>query len=169
MIVLETPRLVLRQLTPDDLEAVIALYSDPVVMASKGGVRTPEQTEQHFKGYLEEYRSVGYCFWAAIHRSHHIFIGLSGLLNQQDVDGQEEVEIAYTLTKEYWNQGFATEAAIACKNYGFQHLGRNRFVSLIAPDNFPSQRVALKNGMVYEKDFVDKKGRMMRIYAVYRT
>ncbi len=169
MMVLETPRLVLRQLTPDDLEAVVALYSDPVVMASKGGVRSPEQTEQHFNGYLEEYRSVGYCFWAAIHRSHHLFIGLCGLLDQQDVGGQAQVEIAYTLAKAYWNQGLATEAAMACKDYGFQHLGRKRFVSLIAPDNLPSQRVALKNGMAYEKDVVDKKGRTMRVYAVHRA
>ncbi len=126
MIVLETPRLFLRHLTLDDLGAVIALYSDPVVMASKGGVRSPGLIEQQVKGYIEEYSSVGYCFWAVIHRQHHIFLGLCGLLDQQDVDGQAEVEVAYTFAKEYWNQGFATEAARACKDYGFQLLGRSR-------------------------------------------
>jgi len=53
MIILETPRLTLRQLALDDLEAVTTLYSDSVVMATKGGVRSPEQTEQQVKGYLE--------------------------------------------------------------------------------------------------------------------
>ena len=94
---------------------------------------------------------------------------MCGLLDQQDVGGQAEVEVAYTFAKEDWNQGLATEAAIACKDSGFQLLGRSRFVSFIPPDNIPSQRVALKNGMVDEKDFVDKKGTTMRIYAVHRT
>ena len=169
MIVLETPRLILRQLTLGDLEAVITLYSDPVVMASKGGIRSPEQTEQQVKGYIEEYSSVGYCFWAVIHRQRSRFIGLCGLLDQQTVDGKAEVEVAYTLSKECWNQGLATEAAQACKEYGFRVLGLRRLVSLIAPDNLPSQRVAIKNGMIYERDFVDKKGRTMRMYAVQRA
>lgn len=169
MIVLETPRLLLRHLKLDDLEAVTTLYSDPVVMASKGGVRSPEQTEQHFTGYLEEYRTIGYCFWAVIHRHHRNFIGLCGLLDHPDVDGQAEIEVAYTLAKDYWKQGLATEAARACKDYGFQRLGRSRVVSLIAPDNLASQRVALKNGMAYEKDVVDNKGRTMRLYTVHRT
>ena len=169
MNVLETPRLVLRQLTLDDLEAVKTLYSDPVVMATKGGVRFPEQTEQRVKGYIGEYGSVGYCFWAVIHRQQNRFIGLCGLLDQQDVDGRAAVEVAYTLAKEYWNQGLATEAAQSCKEYGFRVLGLKRLVSLIAPGNIPSQRVAIKNGMNYEKDFVDKKGRTTRIYAVERA
>lgn len=169
MIVLETPRLLLRHLTLDDLEVVTALYSDPIVMASKGGVRSLELIEQQLKGYIEEYSTIGYCFWAVIHRQQHAFIGLCGLLDQQGVDGRAEVEVAYTLAKEYWNQGLATEAAQACKDYGFRVLDRPRLVSLIAPENIPSQRVALKNGMTYERDFVDKKGRTMRIYAVQRV
>ena len=168
-IVLETPCLILRQLTLADLEAVTALYNDPIVMATKGGVRSPEQTKQQLQGYIEEYSSVGYCFWAVIYRQQNRFIGLCGLLDQQNVDGRAEVEVAYTLAKEYWNQGLATEAAQACKNYGFRVLGLRRLVSLIAPNNISSQRVAVKNGMVYEKDFVDKKGRTMRIYAVQRV
>ena len=169
MIVLETPRLLLRHLTLDDLEAVTALYSDPVVMASKGGIRSPTLTRQQLTGYIEEYRTVGYCFWAVIHRQQQRFIGLCGLLDQQDVAGRAEVEVAYTLAKAYWNQGLATEAAQACKDYGFQVLGLTRLVSLIAPENILSQRVALKNEMTYERDFIDKKGWLMRIYAVQRV
>jgi len=169
MIVLETPHLLLRHLTLDDLRAVTALYGDPVVMTFRGGIRSPEQAEQYLKGYLEEYSSIGYCFWAVVLRQSNTFIGLCGLLDQPDVGGQAEVEVAYTFVKEYWNQGLATEAAIACKAYGFQHLGRNRLVSTIDPDNLASQRVALKNGMVYERDYVAKNGRTMRIYAVHRA
>lgn len=54
MIILEASRLILRQLTPDELEAVTTLYSDPIVMATKGGVRSPEQTKQQLQGYIDE-------------------------------------------------------------------------------------------------------------------
>jgi len=101
MLILETPRLLLRHLTLDDLPAVATLYSDPIVMAPKGGIRSPELTEQIVKGYLQEYITIGYCFWAVVHRQHNTLIGLCGLLDQQDVDGQAEVEIAYTFAKEY--------------------------------------------------------------------
>ena len=166
MIVLETPRLTLRQLTPDDLPAVTALYSDPVVMATKGGVRSPEETAEMFQGYLRDYATVGYCFWAVIHRVDDRFIGLCGLLNQPDVDGQAEVEVGYTFDKAYWGQGLATEAAQACKEYGFRVLGRTHLISIIAPDNIRSQRVALRNGMRHERDFINKGGDTRRIYSV---
>lgn len=165
MIVLETPRLFLRCLTLDDIPAVTALYGDSVVMAFKGGSRSVEYVEQMVKGCIQEYTTVGYSFWAVISRQHQAFIGICGLLDQQDVDGQAEVEVAYTFAKEYWNQGFATEAAQACKEYGFSVIGLKRLVSLIAPTNIPSQRVALKNGMIYENDYADARGRSKRIYV----
>jgi RimJ/RimL family protein N-acetyltransferase len=58
MLILETPRLLLRHLTLDDLPAVATLYSDPIVMAPKGGIRSPELTEQIVKGYLQEYTTL---------------------------------------------------------------------------------------------------------------
>ena len=165
MIVLETPRLILRLLSLDDIDAVAALYADPIVMAPKGGIRPRGYAEHVLQESQKEYVQPGFSYYAVIYRENQALIGLCGLLDQE-VEGKSEVEIAYMFAKEYWNQGLATEAAIACKNYGKEHLGINRFVSLIAPANIPSQRVAIKNGMSYERDFIDIKGRSMRIYAV---
>ena len=103
MIVLETSRFILRQLTLDDLAAVIALYSDPIAMLHKGGARSAEQTMRPLTGSIEEYRTLGYCFWAVMHRQHHQFIGVCGLLARRDVNGQAEVEVAYTLAQAYWH------------------------------------------------------------------
>ena len=64
--------------------------------------------------------------------------------------------------------GLATEAAIAIKNYGFQQLNLNRLISLIVPENIASQRVAIKNGMKYEKD-TTHAGIKHRVYAIHKN
>jgi [ribosomal protein S5]-alanine N-acetyltransferase len=58
------------------------------------------------------------------------------------------VEIGYHVRRDYWGQGLATEAAIACREYGFTQLGCNQLVCLIHPNNVASRRVAEKMGMV---------------------
>lgn len=104
--------------------------------------------------------------WATIHKAENKFIGRCGLIPQL-VDGQEEVEVGYLLAKEYWGKGLATEAAIAIRNYGFSKLNFNRLISLIDPGNIASQKVALKNGMTYEKD-TTIWGKIARVYAIHK-
>jgi len=65
----------------------------------------------------------------------------------QEVDGVEEVEIGYHIRRDLWGQGLATEAAQACRDYGFSQLGFDKLISLINPANIASRRVAEKNGM----------------------
>ena len=84
---------------------------------------------------------------------------------QEDVDGKDEIEIGYGLIRKYWHQGFATEAAIACKSYGFNELKFNRLISLIRPENKPSIHVATRNGMTLEKD-VMRWDYLHGVYAV---
>ena len=91
-----------------------------------------------------------------MHRQHHQFIDVSGLLAQQDVNGQAEVEVTSTLAQGYWHQGLATEAPQACRDDGWQVRGLRRLISLIVPENIPSRRVAQRIGMRdHEKDIVD--------------
>lgn len=79
----------------------------------------------------------------------------------------QEVEVGYMLAKEYWGQGLATEAAVASRNYGFEQLGLNRLISLIDPRNIASQKVAMKNGMEYEKD-AKMWGKILRVYTIHQ-
>jgi RimJ/RimL family protein N-acetyltransferase len=67
-------------------------------------------------------------------------------LTVQDVDGAKEVEIGYHVRRDHWGRGLATEAACACRDYGFSRYA-NRLVSIIRPENLPSRRVAEKIGM----------------------
>jgi len=77
-------------------------------------------------------------------------VGQCGLL-LQEVDGVPELEIGYHLLPAHWHQGYATEAAKACKYFAFERQLAPSLISLIDPENFASQRVALRNGMVAER------------------
>ena len=87
---------------------------------------------------------------ATIHKETGKFIGRCGLL-PWTIEGQREVEVAYTIAQEYWGQGLATEAAKAILQYGFKQLHLSRLICLIDPENIASQRVAEKIGMSVEK------------------
>lgn len=164
-IVLTTPRLLLRHLCVNDIDAVAALYADPVGMASKGGPRPYCDAQHNVLEAIAEYQNIGYGFYATIYRENNCLSGLCGLL-AQTVDGQAEIEIAYMFAKEYWGKGLATEAAQALKLYGFTQLQAKRLIALIAPTNVASQRIAFKIGLRYERDWVDWKGRTKQIYSV---
>ncbi|BAZ67940.1 MAG: GNAT family N-acetyltransferase [Pelatocladus maniniholoensis HA4357-MV3] len=151
MIVIETPRLILRHFTLNDVDELAAIYADPIVTKFYPRPYTHEQTQQQVERIMNMYKERGWSLWATIYKADHQLIGRCGLMLQL-VDEQQEVEIGYLLAKEYWGQGLATEAAIACRNYGFQELGLNRLISLIDPRNIASQKVAIKNGMKHEKN-----------------
>lgn len=82
-------------------------------------------------------------------------IGMIGLLTQV-VDGVDELEIGYHLLPSAWGKGYASEAAIACKEFAHQHQCAPSVISLIDHENFASQAVAKRNGMSFEKDTVHR-------------
>jgi ribosomal-protein-alanine N-acetyltransferase len=71
------------------------------------------------------------------------------------------------LRREMWGNGFATEAARACRDYGFQQLNAAYLISLIRPENLPSRRVAERNGMTVWKQ-IDRVGLLHDVYRVRR-
>lgn len=167
MIVIETPRLVLRHLAKDDVDDLAEIYADPVVIKFFGGIYTYERTKQWVEEIINCYQQRGWSLWATIHKADNKFIGRCGLIPQL-VDGQPEVEIGYLLAREYWGRGLATEAATASRNYGFEQLGFNRLISLIDPGNIASQKVALKVGLTYEKDTTMWE-KTMRVYSIHNN
>ena len=77
-------------------------------------------------------------------------VGQAGPL-KVDLEGVEEFALGYIIHRPYWGKGFATEAAVACRDYAFDTLDKKRVITLIRPENQLSQAVALKLGMVPEK------------------
>jgi RimJ/RimL family protein N-acetyltransferase len=152
MIILETPRLVLRHLVMDDLNDLFALYRDPEIRQYfPEGVlnleETKEELEWHMNGH-PKYPDLG--LWATIHKETGKFIGRCGLL-PWEIDDKLEIEIAYLLDKSFWHQGLATEAATGILQYGFENLNLSRLICLIDPNNVPSQKVAERIGMTLER------------------
>jgi ribosomal-protein-alanine N-acetyltransferase len=92
----------------------------------------------------------GFSLWAAIEKAGGRLIGRCGLLPQA-LQGREEVEIAYLIDRSRWGLGLGTEAATAIRDHGFDHLGRDRLVSIIHRDNLASRRVAEKAGLKPER------------------
>jgi RimJ/RimL family protein N-acetyltransferase len=165
-IILETKRLVLRHQVLQDLDDLWALYCDPEITryipdAPRSRQEAKEELEWHRNGH-PRFPELG--LWATIHKETGRFIGRCGLL-PWTIDEGQEVEVAYTIAREYWGQGLATEAAKAILNYGFEQLNLSRLVSLINSENIASQKVAEKIGMTFEKEARDELGPFL-IYSL---
>lgn len=65
----------------------------------------------------------------------------------QDIGDRQVLEIGYLFRKDFWHKGYATESAVLCKKYAFEKLNAEEVYSIIRDNNFPSQKVALRNGM----------------------
>jgi len=151
-IVLETERLILRRQVLEDLDDLWALYCDPEITryipdAPRSRDEAREELEWHMNGH-PRFPELG--LWATIHKETGKFIGRCGLL-PWTIDGQHEVEVAYTIAQEYWGQGLATEAGHGILKYAFEKLNLARLICLIDPENTASQKVAQKLGMSLEK------------------
>jgi len=153
MKILETDRLILRHLLPDDLDNLFALYSDPKIRRYfPEGTLTYEETKEELEWFLNGHpKHPGLGLWATILKESDQFIGRCGLL-PWTIDGQNEVEVAYLIARGYWRQGLGTEAALAILQYGFEQLSLSRLICMIDPANIASRRVAEKIGMTLEKE-----------------
>ena len=170
-VILETKKLLFRRQIPGDLDDLFALYSDPeITKYIPDAPRNYEETREELEWFLNghpKHPELG--LWATIHRETGKFIGRCGLL-PWTIDGRQEVEVAYTIAREYWGKGLGTEAAQGILQYGFGELGLSRLICLIDPNNIASQRVAEKIGMTLEKkvDGIDGDGIPTLIYSVTR-
>lgn len=167
MLVAETSRLVLRQFVDGDVDALAAVLANPQVMRfSTSGPLDPQQVAAAIERWRRLYDSQGYGLWAVEHKTDGQLLGYCGLMLQQ-VEGQQDLEVGYRLDPAWWNQGLATEAAGAARDYAFERLGAKRLIAIIDGLNVASQRVAEKIGLRYERDAICWQ-RPVRIYAKER-
>jgi len=143
-IILETDRLKLRMFREDDFEAYAKLTADPEVMRFIGG-KTFDRLEA-WRGMafmVGHWHLLGYGHWAVEEKSTGNLMGRIGFLNPAGWPG---FELGWTLAREYWGRGYATEGARRALQYGFEELDRSHIISLIHPDNNASIRVAERLG-----------------------
>ncbi|MFD2043209.1 GNAT family N-acetyltransferase [Ornithinibacillus salinisoli] len=165
-IVLTTERLILREMTTDDVDKLMEIFSDPEAMKYYPSTKNKEQTIDWINWTLNNYAKYGVGLWIVEDRETGDFLGQCGIV-PQEVDGVTEMEIGYLFAKRVWGNGYATEAASACKNYGFEKLKLKKIISLPDVNNIPSTRVAERIGMEVEKKIV-KWGKEVSVYSILK-
>lgn len=166
MNILETERLRLRKMTSDDAKNLLKIFADPIAMSFYPSTKTFDETIKWIKWTQSNYDKFGIGLWVVERKNDGEFVGQCGLV-PQEVNGQPEIEIGYLFVRDYWGKGFATEAAIGCRDWGFKHLNSPRFISLIDPSNAPSARVAQRLGMKLSGSIM-KWNKSIDVYAISR-
>ncbi len=143
-----TPRLILREFKLSDAKKIYELNNDLDILKYTGdsSFKSIEHAKQFLKNY-SDYKKNGYGRWAVILKSNNEFIGWCGLKLNED----EKVDIGFRFFKEYWNQGYATESALACLQYGFRHLKISEIIGRASVENKPSIKVLEIIQMIYWK------------------
>ena len=150
---LETPRLVLREMTASDLPALRAILQDEATMTAYEGAFDEQMVQQWLQRMLDRYRDDGYGLWAVVLRDSGEVVGQCGLTNQH-ILGEDVVEVGYLFQRAHWGNGYALEAAKACRDYAFEQLGVNRVWAQIRDTNLASMNVAIRLGMTVRGRFV---------------
>ena len=162
--ILETERLILRTITKKDVPVYFSFFSDVETMRFYPSTRTMRETEEFVDRQLHRYDADGFGPWGVVLKPDLTLIGYCGLIKQM-VDSITETEIGYLIGRENWRNGFASEAAKACRDYAFQKLGISRLISIIDPMNVASIGVARNVGMSLEKQSF-WHGAWMNIYSM---
>ena len=151
MTILETERLILRQLTTDDAEFIFELLNDPSWIQNIGdrNIRNLDDACAYIvNGPVASYAKNGFGLWLVELKETKESIGMCGLIRRETL---EDVDIGYALLKRFWSQGYAIEAARAAKDYAKDVVGLKRLVAIVDPANEGSIRVLEKLGLRYEK------------------
>ena len=153
MKILETDRLLIRQLTVDDANFIFELLNDPSFIQNIGdrNVRTMEDAQAYIlNGPVDSYAKNGFGLSLVILKVTGEVIGMCGLIKR---DALEDVDIGYAYLPRYWSKGYAIEAALAMKSYARDTIQLKRLVAIVDPANIGSIRVLEKLGMKFEKMF----------------
>jgi len=151
MNILETERLILRQLTTNDAEFILELLNEPdyIKNIADRGVRTAADARAYIEnGPAASYAKNGFGLYAVTLKESGVAIGMCGLIKR---DFWDEIDIGYAFLERYRGKGYAVEAASAIKDYGRKVLKIKRIVAFTTLDNEASRRVLEKIGLRFEK------------------
>ncbi len=153
MRILETQRLLLREMTQADYPALAEILQDRVAMFAYEHAFSDEETQTWLDRMRERYAKDGFGLWAVVCKETGEMIGQCGL-TWQNYEGERVLEIGYLFQRKHWKKGYAIEAARACKHYAFETLHVNEVFSIIRDNNVASMNVAIRNGMTIRGTFI---------------
>jgi len=144
--ILETKRLYLREMKQSDFSSLCKIMQDQDVMYAYEHTFDNVEVQEWLDRQITRYSDYGFGLWAVILKETDEMIGQCGL-TIQDCNNRQVLEVGYLFQKAFWHNGYASEAAIACKEYAFEILNADEVFSIIRDTNIASQNVAKRNGM----------------------
>lgn len=163
--IFETNRLLIRQYTMDDFDNFYLLNSDEEVMRYIRPVQNKENTLSFFRENVEYYKAFPhYGRWAMTEKSNRQFIGSFMLRPSTVLDGH--IELGYSMFRNFWGNGFATESVHGGLAYAFDHLKLPAVIAITQLQNTASQKVLLKCGFVQEHN-IDDKGETVHLFRKF--
>lgn len=171
---IETKRLLLREWQKSDLDPMAIINQDPKVMEFFPSIRTYTETEKFINANISAYEKYGYCLYPVELKASGELIGFVGL-NYTDWQAHftPAVEIGWRLGAQFWGQGYATEAAMAVRDFAFNTLNLDELVSFTVPANVRSRKLMERLGFIHDpKDDFDHPmidvGHPMKRHVLYR-
>ena len=151
--IIETKRLNLRELKQLDFDNLKDIISDEETMKYYPKSYDDNGVQKWLDWNFDNYKKYGFGLWA-VELKDGIFIGDCGI-TLQNIAGEEVFEIGYHVNKKYWKNGYASEAAKACKKWFFENTSNTEVYSYMNIDNLASRGVATNNGMAFVKEYYD--------------
>ncbi|HYI10671.1 MAG TPA: GNAT family N-acetyltransferase [Thermoanaerobaculia bacterium] len=147
---LETERLIVRPLEPEDRPAFLGLTNDPEVMryVHGGAPYTDAEVDEFFSRQARQLAEHDVCIGALVEKAGGRMVGICGT---QPLGTTGNLEIGWWLAREVWGRGYATEAGGAAMRHVLETLGHPRVVAIIDPPNDASKAVVRRLGMTYDR------------------
>lgn len=165
--ILETKRLILREMNDDDFNALKKVISDPDNMIYYPKPYDDNGVTRWINWCKDSYQKHGFGLWAVVLKSSGEMIGDCGV-SMQFIDDEWKPEIGYQLRLDYHLQGLGKEMTQAVRDYFFDHFDYDEVYSYMEKDNLPSYKTAEANGMTFRHFFKAKDGNECRVYSITR-
>jgi hypothetical protein len=168
MIMIETNRLLLREMGPEDFDALYAVLADSDIMQHYPYTFDEAHVRNWINKNIERYRVFGFGLWAVCLNATGEMIGDCGLTMQR-IGGTILPEIGYHIAKAHQRRGYAKEAALAVRDWTFAHTPFGMVYSYMKQSNLPSAAVARADGMTLLREYTDAEQEQTAIYGISRT
>jgi len=166
--ILETERLILREMDQNDFHALYAVLADSDIMEHYPYTFDETRVRNWIVRNMERYQKDGFGLWAVVRKETGEMIGDCGI-TMQNIHGRWLPEIGYHIRADHQRKGYASEAAAASIRYAFENYGFPAVYSYMKYTNIPSQKTAMKNGMRFIEEYEDSDNTYTRVFAITRT
>lgn len=166
--IIETDRLLLREMTEDDFNALYAVLADSDIMEHYPYTFDEARVRGWIRKNIERYKVFGFGLWVVVLKETGDMIGDCGL-TMQIINGQIKPEIGYHIRKDCQRRGYAGEAARAVRDWTFLNTPFNIIYSYMKYTNVPSYKTALSYGCYFVEEFKDELNEITKVYAISRA